>query len=102
MTTTMNAPFGAAWRNAARRAAPLLCAALLWTPQGADAQDRGSVNPEPLPPLANPDDPANPAKELFGRKADAGATLERAPSASTPRAASPAPWRCRSTARPGR
>src|SRR6476646_9903356 len=68
MTTTMNAPFGAAWRNAARRAAPLLCTALLWMPQGAAAQDRGSVNPEPLPPLAHPDDPATPAKELFGRK----------------------------------
>jgi hypothetical protein len=51
MTTTMNAPFGAAWRNAARRAAPLLCFALLWAPQDAAAQDRGSVNPEPLPPL---------------------------------------------------
>ena len=68
MTTTMNAPFGAAWRNAARRAAPWLCTALLWMPQAAAAQDRGSVNPEPLPPLAKPDDPATPAKELFGRK----------------------------------
>jgi penicillin-insensitive murein endopeptidase len=35
---------------------------------GASAQDKGSVNPKPLPPLANPDDPKNPAKELFGRK----------------------------------
>src|SRR5258708_6804090 len=35
----------------------------------AAAQDRGSVNPEPLPPLTKPDDPATPAKELFGRKA---------------------------------
>ena len=77
MTTTMNAPFGAAWRNAARRAAPLLCAALLWAPQDAAAQDRGSVNPEPLPPLAHPDDPATPAKELFGRKT-APAKMERA------------------------
>jgi penicillin-insensitive murein endopeptidase len=34
----------------------------------AHAQDLGSVNPKPLPPLANPDDPKNPAKELFGRK----------------------------------
>jgi len=68
MTTTMNTPFGAAWRIAVRRAAPLLCAALLWLPQNAAAQDRGSVNPEPLPPLAHPEDPATPAKELFGRK----------------------------------
>ena len=35
---------------------------------GSQAQDRGSVNPRPLPPLARPDDPATPAKELFGRK----------------------------------
>ena len=68
MTTTMNPPFGAAWRIAVRRAAPLLCAALMWLPQNAAAQDRGSVNPEPLPPLAHPEDPATPAKELFGRK----------------------------------
>jgi penicillin-insensitive murein endopeptidase len=32
------------------------------------AQDKGSVTAKPLPPLANPDDPKNPAKELFGRK----------------------------------
>src|SRR5215472_17630892 len=34
----------------------------------ATAQDKGSVNPEPLLPLAHPDDPKLPAKELFGRK----------------------------------
>ena len=33
------------------------------------AQDRGTLNPQPLPPLANPGDPRNPAKDLFGRKA---------------------------------
>jgi penicillin-insensitive murein endopeptidase len=32
------------------------------------AQDKGMVNPKPLPPLANPNDPAVAAKELFGRK----------------------------------
>jgi penicillin-insensitive murein endopeptidase len=32
------------------------------------AQDKGSVNPQPLPPLANPNDPKLGAKELFGRK----------------------------------
>jgi penicillin-insensitive murein endopeptidase len=31
------------------------------------AQAIGSVNPRPLPPLANPTDPNTPAKELFGR-----------------------------------
>jgi penicillin-insensitive murein endopeptidase len=34
----------------------------------APAQDKGSVDPKPLPPLANPDDPKIGAKELFGRK----------------------------------
>ena len=32
------------------------------------AQDAGTLNPKPLPPLANPTDPATPAKDLFGRK----------------------------------
>ena len=34
----------------------------------AAAQDKGTLDPKPLPPLANPRDPATPAKELFGRK----------------------------------
>ncbi len=32
------------------------------------AQDKGTLNPVPLPPLAHPDDPATPAKELSARK----------------------------------
>ncbi|MET0969636.1 MAG: penicillin-insensitive murein endopeptidase [Tardiphaga sp.] len=32
------------------------------------AQDKGSIDPVPLPPLAHPDDPHVGAKELFGRK----------------------------------
>ena len=31
------------------------------------AQDKGSLNPKPLPPLANPADPRLPAKQVFGR-----------------------------------
>src|SRR5215813_6256945 len=34
----------------------------------APAQDKGIVNPKPLPPLANPNDPKLGAKELFARK----------------------------------
>ncbi len=34
----------------------------------ARAQDVGTVNPEPLPPLANPNSPPTPARELFARK----------------------------------
>jgi penicillin-insensitive murein endopeptidase len=46
----------------------LLAAALLLLGVGsAAAQDRGTLTPKPLPPLANPDDPATPAKALFGR-----------------------------------
>jgi len=34
----------------------------------AAAQDIGTLNPKPLPPIANPNDPNTPAKDLFGRK----------------------------------
>jgi len=45
--------------------------AILWAlaPLGpAHAQDKGTLNPQPLPPLTNPDDPKLGAKQLFGRK----------------------------------
>jgi penicillin-insensitive murein DD-endopeptidase len=32
------------------------------------AQDRGTLDPKPLPPLEHPNDPTLPAKELFARK----------------------------------
>jgi len=32
------------------------------------AQDKGSLEPKPLPPLDNPNDPKLAAKELFARK----------------------------------
>src|SRR5215470_17538111 len=35
----------------------------------ATAQDKGTLNPKPLPPLEHPNDPKTPAKELFGRRA---------------------------------
>jgi penicillin-insensitive murein endopeptidase len=41
----------------------------------AFAQDKGTLDPKPLPPLTHPDDPKIPAKELFGRKT-APASLE--------------------------
>jgi penicillin-insensitive murein endopeptidase len=31
------------------------------------AQDKGTLNPKPLPPLADPTDPRLPAKQVFGR-----------------------------------
>ena len=44
----------------------------------ARAQDKGTLNPQPLPPLANPDDPKLAAKQLFGRKAKPAPLLARA------------------------
>jgi penicillin-insensitive murein endopeptidase len=84
------------------RLAALLILALVAGANTVAAQDKGSVNPKPLPPLADPDDPKNPAKELFARKLKPPPRWRRAPSASTRAAASRAASRCRSTARPGR
>src|ERR1700678_1276733 len=47
---------------------PLLMCAALSGANAALAQDKGSVDPKPLPPLANPNDPKLGAKELFARK----------------------------------
>src|SRR5438552_3681521 len=47
---------------------PLLMLLGLATAAAAWAQDKGIVDPKPLPPLANPNDPKIGAKELFGRK----------------------------------
>jgi penicillin-insensitive murein endopeptidase len=46
----------------------LLSASLAWAAGSASAQDKGTMNAKPLPPLANPNDPKTPAKELFARK----------------------------------
>jgi penicillin-insensitive murein DD-endopeptidase len=56
-------------RSLAWRAMLLLLAFAFLAANSAAAQDKGSANAAPLPPLAKPDDPATPAKELFGRKA---------------------------------
>lgn len=45
-----------------------LAMAQLWS-LPAWAQDKGTLTPKPLPPLAHPEDPKLPAKELFGRSA---------------------------------
>ncbi|MBH5384758.1 penicillin-insensitive murein endopeptidase [Bradyrhizobium diversitatis] len=45
----------------------LLSAVVLWT-NPAHAQDKGTLDSKPLPPLTNPNDPHLGAKELFGRK----------------------------------
>src|ERR1700732_1179860 len=47
---------------------PLVLSVALANPSAAPAQDRGSADPRPLPPLVNQKDPKIGAKELFGRK----------------------------------
>src|SRR5258707_6250118 len=47
---------------------PLLLSAAGASGSAALAQDKGSVEAKPLPPLANPNDPKIGAKELFARK----------------------------------
>jgi penicillin-insensitive murein endopeptidase len=49
---------------------PLLCCLLLLAAGcgTATAQDLGTLERKPLPPLQNPDDPQTPANQLFGRK----------------------------------
>src|SRR6476660_2971967 len=47
---------------------PLLLSAAVASGSAALAQDKGSVDAKPWPPLANPNDPKLGAKELFGRK----------------------------------
>ena len=51
-------------RRLALSAALVLSSALA---SPAHAQDKGTLNPKPLPPLENPDAPSTPAKALFGR-----------------------------------
>ena len=51
-----------------RQVAVALCAASVFASGVARAQDKGTLDPQPLPPLAKPATPATPAKELFARK----------------------------------
>src|SRR5271169_6719411 len=46
----------------------LFLAAVLFSATPASAQDKGSVDAKPLPPLDNPNDPKIGAKQLFARK----------------------------------
>src|SRR5712671_5858660 len=53
---------------------PALVVLMLALP--AMAQDKGTLDPQPLPQLANPNDPKTPAKQLFGRRATPAAQME--------------------------
>jgi len=48
--------------------APASCAVLAFGIATASGQDRGTLNPEPLPPLTKTPGPSTLAKELFARK----------------------------------
>ena len=48
--------------------APVLCAVLIFGAATASAQDIGTLNPEPLPPLTKPPGPGTSANALFARK----------------------------------
>ena len=50
-----------------RIAGQLTLAILLGCATPASAQDKGTLDPKPLPPLADPASPTLPAKQLFGR-----------------------------------
>ena len=60
--------FKASKASFALSATLLLLAAVPIAAGPAAAQDKGTLKPEPLPPLAKADDPSTPAKELFGRR----------------------------------
>src|SRR3954468_1635063 len=55
----------------------LACACLTFGASAAWAQDPGTLDPKPLPPIANPDAPTTPAKELFGRAREAAPLAAR-------------------------
>ena len=58
------------WEAFARRGAPhlaLLLGLALMASAPAAAQDRGTLDPRPLPPLAEPTAPTTSAKQAFGR-----------------------------------
>ena len=54
--------------QASFRSLPAALCLLAMVTLPAHAQDPGTLNPQPLPPLPNPNAPKTPANELFARK----------------------------------
>jgi penicillin-insensitive murein DD-endopeptidase len=73
MSSHISEPTSSGWRGFERPAAAALCAVLFFVHGTANAQDKGTLNPEPLPPLGKPETRATPARELFARKTTAAA-----------------------------
>ena len=57
---------------------PIATLLILAAAVGAAAQEKGTLIPQPLPPLANAADPKIPAKELFARKPEPAHLAARA------------------------
>jgi penicillin-insensitive murein DD-endopeptidase len=51
---------------------------MLATASSLMAQERGTLNPQPLPPLVNPTNPKTAAKELFARESEPAPLVARA------------------------
>jgi penicillin-insensitive murein DD-endopeptidase len=65
------------WCMATWRVALASCVIAVAAIGPARAQDKGSINVKPLPPLAHPDDPKTAAKDLFSRRPTAAAMDSR-------------------------
>jgi len=65
---------GLPWRKSLAAA---LCASAWWV-SGATAQDKGTLDPQPLPPLAKPESRDTRANQLFARKITPAAMPARA------------------------
>ena len=68
MPTGNDAPDSARSRTLVLLAPAWLLFVLFFSAGPAPAQDPGTLHPTPLPPLAHPDAPSTPARELFARK----------------------------------
>ena len=88
----MRTAIGSLWVRRDRIVTALATAIVTVSAGLALAQDKGTVNPKPLPPLAHPDDPKTPAKGLFGRRVTAApvSSVTGAP-ATASAAAAPGP-----------
>jgi penicillin-insensitive murein endopeptidase len=78
MSSSIRSPRRMLWPGFAWCAALTLCAVGLVAGGSASAQDKGSLNPQTLPPLTKPEAPSTLAKELFARKTTPTAMPARA------------------------
>jgi penicillin-insensitive murein endopeptidase len=77
------------------------CAVASLIPGGVSAQDKGTLNPQPLPPLTKPESRDTRANQLFARKTTPAAMPPRSIGSILKLALREASG-CRSAKRPGR